>query len=192
MRKDLLKIWGFDSVVYGRIEKYILLPEVLDKESDPGGFVDREAFPVRTDTRKNDPPPLEDLNIADSASLKKVYGIGEKLAARILKYREALGGFVSMEQVREVYRLDSSVIRSVNNRFFVHPGFVPRRLDINKAGRLELAAHPYLSSKVAHAIVSYRFNHGEFRRIEDLRKIPAMDSVIFWKAQPYLMVDESE
>lgn len=48
-------------------------------------------------------PFFIDVNKADSAGFEKLYGIGPKLASRIVKYREWLGGFTHVEQVKEVY-----------------------------------------------------------------------------------------
>lgn len=180
VKKDLRKIWGMDSLTYARVESFLLLPE--NPERKP---LEIESF-VRKETSPREKVLREDLNRADTSSLKKVFGIGEKLALRILKYRDALGGFVSMNQLKEVYRLDTAVISRLNKRFYIEESFVPRRLNINEDGRQDLAAHPYLSPRVADAIVAYRFNHGDFKTIEDLRRIPAIDSIVFQKAHPYL------
>lgn len=186
VRKDLLKIWGMDSVIYARISPMIALPEHAVKRGVPEKA--RPQFPVSASKSNSLPKnnPRQDINLADTASLKKIYGIGDKLALRILKFRDALGGFVSMAQLKDVYKLDTAVIHRIENQYFIADSFVPERLDINKDGQQELAAHPYLSSGAANAIVAYRLNHGEFQSIEDLRKIPSIDSIMFQKALPYL------
>ena len=40
-------------------------------------------------------------------------GIGSVLSRRIVKFRDALGGFVSIDQLYKVYGLDSSVIKNI-------------------------------------------------------------------------------
>lgn len=186
VRKDLSKIWGMDSVTYRRIAPLIALPETTIRHSVPASKHPR--FPA-TDKKKpyvTTKIAAQDLNLADTASLKKIFGIGEKLALRILKFRDGLGGFVSMAQLKDVYKLDSAVIHRIETQYFIDDSFVPRRLDINTVGQQELAAHPYLSSGAANAIVAYRLNHGEFKSIEDIRKIPSIDSIMYKKVRPYL------
>jgi competence protein ComEA len=178
-REDLLKIYGMDTTIYSLVAPYIRIVEptkVLAKRREP----EREKNSVASRKLRID------INKADTAELKKVFGVGEKLSMRILKYRNALGGFISMDQLREVYKLDSVVVRHIRQAFFIAPDFSPARLDVNTAGRQDLAAHPYLSAKVADAIVAHRFQHGEFRSIEEFRKIPVLDSILIRKIEPYL------
>lgn len=176
-RKDLLRIYGMDTALYCRLEPFIQLP------------VER-ALPRKTwqpypsvATRKAEP---FDLNLADTAQLKKIFGIGDKRALRIVAYREKLGGFVSIAQVGEIYTLDSAVAGRLVQASFVSENFRPRRIDINSADENELAAHPYLSKSAAHALVAYRFQHGELMALSDLAKIQVLDTKTIQKIAPYL------
>ena len=181
-----------DSVVYSRLEPMINLPEsIAGREGKPIRRGEQRSYPTKT-VKVYEKRVRQDINLADSASLKKVYGIGEKLALRILRFRDLLGGYVSMTQLKDVYKLDSAVIKRLESQYFIEQDFIPKKLDINNAGQQDLAAHPYLSSGAAHAIVAYRLNHGEFQRIEDLRKIPAIDSIMFRKVRPYLTINARE
>jgi DNA uptake protein ComE-like DNA-binding protein len=176
-RKDLLRIYGMDTVLYRRLEPFILLP--VERVPPRKTW---QPYPSLA-TRKAEP---FDLNLADTAQLKKIFGIGDKRALRIVAYREKLGGFVSIAQVGEIYTLDSAVAGRLVLASFVSENFRPRRIDINSAGEHELAAHPYLSKSAAHALVAYRFQHGELSAIEDLAKIQALDTNTIQKIAPYL------
>jgi competence ComEA-like helix-hairpin-helix protein len=48
-----------------------------------------------------------DINTADSAAWVALNGIGPGFAKRIMTYREKLGGFYQVDQLKEVYGLDS-------------------------------------------------------------------------------------
>jgi DNA uptake protein ComE-like DNA-binding protein len=175
-RKDLLRIYGMDTALYRRLESFIQLPvERAPRKT-------WQPYPPLA-IRKAEP---FDLNLADTAQLKKIFGIGDKRALRIVAYREKLGGFVSITQVGEIYTLDSAVARRLVQASFVSENFRPRRIDINNAGENELAAHPYLSKSAAHALVAYRFQHGELMALSDLVKIQALDTKTIQKIAPYL------
>ena len=51
--------------------------------------------------------PRKDLNEVDSVWLTSIHGIGPVLSKRLVKYRKLLGGFNSIDQLKEVYGLSS-------------------------------------------------------------------------------------
>ena len=134
-------------------------------------------------------PEKFDLNNADTSQLKKIYGIGDKLSMRILKYRDVLGGFVDMDQLKEVYGLDSLVIDRLIENSTIQNEFQPKKININTASEKQLSTHPYLS-KVAKAIVSYRFQHGDFKAVEDIRNVSSLNEKTVQRIIPYLKVND--
>lgn len=127
-----------------------------------------------------------DLNEADTFQLKRIRGIGDKLATRIVRYREALGGFTTLSQLSEIYRLDTTVIKEIEKHCFIVEGFQPKKIDISTVDERGLANHPYLSAREASAIVAYRFKHGKFSSVEELYKINALDTSSIKRLIPYL------
>lgn len=179
VRSDLRKMYGMDPAFYDAIYPYIKLPDNVPEKT-----AEKKLFAVEKESEKNNLP--FDLNVADTAQLKTIRGIGEKLSMRIIRYRDALGGFVSKDQVAEIYGLDSVVVNRLVKRSFLAENFNPRRIDINKATERELSVHPYLSVSAAKGIVSYRFQHGDLGSVQDLRKIPVLDDKTIQKITPYL------
>lgn len=184
IKSDLRKIYGLDSTFYDQIYPFILLPE-------------RKAFSEKV-WRKPEPKNVLapkkisvkfDLNNADTSQLKKIYGIGDKLSLRILKYRDVLGGFVDMHQLKEVYGLDSLVIHRLFENSTIQRDFQPTKININTASEKQLSSHPYLS-KVAKAIVSYRFQHGDFKAVDEIRNVGVLDETSVQRVVPYLKVNE--
>jgi DNA uptake protein ComE-like DNA-binding protein len=112
-----------------------------------------------------------DMNRATKEDLIKIYGIGEAISLRILKQKEALGGFVSMEQMQDVWGLSSEVIENLNIHFKIMtlPEF--KKIDINNASLKELSQFYYFRYALAKEIVTYRSMKGDFNNIEDLTKI---------------------
>jgi DNA uptake protein ComE-like DNA-binding protein len=182
IKSDLLKIYGADTLLFQKLYSFIDLPLIAEKKRKE---FPKDSFPTRpivAITRL-------DLNVADTAQLITVYGIGSKFSLRIVEYRERLGGFVSMNQLNEVYRLDTTAIGRLKKKFFVSPGFVPRQIQLNTVTEKELAAHPYISYKLAAAVVAYRFQHGYFASIEDLVNLKLLTEKDFQRIKPYITIN---
>ena len=114
---------------------------------------------------------LIDINQATKEDLIKIYGIGEAISVRILKQKEVLGGFVSMEQMKDVWGLSPEVIENLNTHFkvSVFPNF--KKIDVNNATLKELSQFYYFRYALAKEIVTYRSMRGNIKNIEDLTKI---------------------
>jgi competence protein ComEA len=176
VKKDLMKIYGIDSLFYKKLFPFINLPEKVENKN-VGNKIQRVEKPHVLKF---------DLNTADSAQLEKIYGIGPKLSQRIISYRNKLGGFISIDQLKEVYGLDSTVVLELAKKSFIENSFAPRLININKATDEELGNHPYIKFKLAKAITAYRFQHGPYGAVDDLRKIVLVDEARFEKIKPYL------
>src|SRR5688572_999114 len=185
IKSDLAKIYGIDSAFYRRLYPFISLAERTERR-----VAAQKNFPKKAANEVAKNPEKFDLNQADTSQLKRVNGIGEKLSLRILKYRDAIGGFITMEQLKEVYGLDSLVIKRLAETTIIASGFEPAKININTASEKQLADHPYLR-KVAKAIVSYRFQHGNFETVDEIRKVATLDEKTIEKIAPYVKVDNA-
>ncbi len=184
---DLQKIYGFPEEAYVKLKPYIRLPENSSSYPDS----DKKTFPAE----KNYPKPYLEkanhvstvlINQSDSAAWEALPGIGPRLAARILSYRGKLGGFHSIEQVRETYGLPDSVFTRIRPFLVADGQNMPAKLDMNHASLEELQAHPYISYQLAKVIVAYRKQHGAFSNKSDLQKIALITPELFVKLEPYI------
>ncbi len=135
-------------------------------------------------TTNNIKLPVLDLNTASSEELQKVKGIGKVYSERIIKYRELLGGYYSIEQLKEVYGLSNDVIAKISERFSIKSDV--ERFAINSDSVKHLAKHPYLSYDLAWVIINYRKQNGDINSFEDLRSIKALNDSVLFKLKPYL------
>lgn len=174
LKKDLLKIYGMDSLHFTALAPYIDLPESILATQKVNAY---KINPVMEQF---------DINTADTLQLKSIFGIGTVLATRIFRFREKLGGFVSSSQLYEVYGLDSTVVVKLLERTYLENDFIPAQINLNTCLENELSAHPYISKPIAKAIVAYRFQHGHFNSVDDIRQIKVIDAAIFSKISPYL------
>lgn len=127
-----------------------------------------------------------DINYADTIQLKKLRGIGPVLSKRIIKFRDVLGGYVSKDQLAEVYGLQDSVLWQMDSLIFISEDFEPSKININETAERELSKHPYISRSMAKALVNYKFQHGAFTSIEELSNIHLIDSLTLVKITPYI------
>lgn len=196
-KEDLLKIYDFSPELYAELEPYIQLNAQTFAEkptSKPERFSSGE-FPRKPAPESRDfasaggrftKPVLSpfDINTADTTELKQLRGIGSRLASRIVKFRDALGGFVSTDQYTEIFGLDSLVVSELNKYGQVMTA--ARKLPINTATAEELDRHVYLSRRQAEIIINYRNQHGPFASAESLRNIRVLDAKTIEKLTPYL------
>lgn len=124
------------------------------------------------------------LNAADTAEWKKIPGIGSTFAARIVKYRNLLGGFVSVEQLREVYGIDNELFSRISPYIQADENFA--KLRINELEFKELLRHPYLNYKQVRAIVNLRKRKGDIASIHELAMLDEFTSEDIFRIEPYL------
>jgi competence ComEA-like helix-hairpin-helix protein len=197
-KDDLLRIYDFPPDLYDQLESYIKLPDqkVANQSTTYKSIADGEGYErgsglnsqnnrIATSTRPAKPvlQPF-DINTADTVQLKALKGIGSTLAKRILKFRDALGGFVSVEQFRDIYGLDSLALDELQR--FGQIRSAPRRIPINTASAEELDKHPFLSRRQADILVRYREQHGAYTSAESLRPVRILDAKTIEKIAPYL------
>ncbi len=149
-------------------------------------FAKTDFYKYKTRFRK--PIPAVDINAADSAQWERLPGIGPSFARRIVRYRDRLGGFHSVQQVSEVYGLADSVFKKIQP--FLRLGDVSlRKLSLNDTDEKSFALHPYINTNLARLIVRYRSAHGPFSRVETLRALALVDDSIYRKIEKYLTVN---
>lgn len=115
--------------------------------------------------------PVQDINSATAEDLKKIYGIGDGYARRILNWRAQLGGFVHIDQVAHVWGLPPEVVVALRQQFAVVQPPEIQKVNINQAGVKELSRVPYFNYSLAKSIVTYRSMNGPLHNADDLAKI---------------------
>jgi competence ComEA-like helix-hairpin-helix protein len=186
-KEDLQRIYGLQPALYDRLEPYINIP---DKQAIANISPAQPSIPSTSPTASNKPtftkPTITtfDINTADTSQLIRLKGIGSKLATRIVKFRDGLGGFVSEAQYSEIFGLDSLALSELNR--FAQVRTPVQKININTASPEELDRHPYLSKRQAEIIVRYREQHGAYKSAQDLLNIKILDEKLVNKIAPYL------
>jgi DNA uptake protein ComE-like DNA-binding protein len=178
--EDLRLLYGMTDSLWLEIKPWISFGTNTE-------LTDFPAFAEGTGPKNSRSRVLMDLNKVDSAWLMSINGIGKVLSSRIIKYRNLLGGFHSMEQLKEVYHLPEDAIEALLQQVFIDVEKAPlEKIKINQMDYLQMASHPYLTFSQARSIVSYRSQHGAFKNLEDLKKIHLMDDSTYLRVLPYL------
>lgn len=108
--------------------------------------------------------PLTELNSCDSAALEALPGIGPVLSSRIIKYRNLLGGFVNVGQLKEVYGLSEETFNIISS-MIIADSLAVRKIRINEADYRELIRHPYFEKNEVASILKYRELAGDITDI---------------------------
>ncbi len=127
-------------------------------------------------------PTVIDINQADTTDFRLLPGIGPVLSKRIVQFRDKLGGFYSVEQLREVYGIHDTTFQKIGSYLVCTPKVL--QLNLNAADHSTLVRHPYFR-QVARAILAYRQQHGTFKDIEELRSIAVITNDIYVKLVEY-------
>lgn len=143
-------------------------PDWIPKENN--FKTEKKEFIKKADFKKEKIVTL-DINEATQEDMVKIYGIGEALSLRILRQKEILGCFVSMEQMNDIWGLSPEVIAELNAHFKVIVPASLKKIAINDASLKELSQFFYFRYALAKQIVTYRSMNGNFKNIEDLSKI---------------------
>ncbi|MCX7743095.1 MAG: helix-hairpin-helix domain-containing protein [Flavobacteriales bacterium] len=173
---DLKQVKFIPAYVMQKIEPYLVIPS--------------DTIQVVKPETKNNPyksVKLLDINQANVDEWKELQGIGEKLAERIIRFREKLGGFYRVSQVCEVYGMPVETCDKIIPHLTVGQNDVTK-IQLNYASTQELANHPYINYKLASAIVSNRNTRGFYKNVEEILTFGLVEKELYDKLAPYLTV----
>ena len=167
--KDFQKVTKVSDSFLATISPYFKFPEwVTNPKPKSQGYSNTYSNSNTTKTFKQ----KIDLNIASTSQLRKVYGVGEKLSERIIKYRSKFnGGFISDIQLSEIYGLSPEVIERIKNDFTVKTPRAIKTYNLNTATRDELVTVQYIDYEIAHHIIEERTLREGFNSLDDLLKV---------------------
>jgi competence protein ComEA len=179
---DLLKIYGFDSVLFRTLEPYVSTAEL--KESRKRDTEAPKFVPAKEPAEDN--WQLE-INAADSVEWDRLPGIGPVYARRICNYRKALGGFIAIEQLKEVYKFPPETYELILSRLTIDPTLV-KTINLNFTDVNELMRHPYCDLETAKRIVNYRSARGPYASVSQLLTDSLISVVAYQQLSGYLSV----
>ena len=179
--EDLNKVWGLRDD-----EKERLIPYVrIVGQAQPAYTNNYIAYEKKPYEKKA--IVAVDINAGDSSAFDALPGIGGGFSRRIINFRNKLGGFYKIEQVAETFGLPDSVFQKIKPLLKISGNDI-KKLNVNTAKEEELKAHPYIRWQLAKVITEYKKQHGDFKQLEDLKKIMVIDAETYNKISPYLTI----
>jgi competence protein ComEA len=167
---DFAKIYGIDQKKITELLPYAII-----------GYTDRSVESqnkVKVQERIN-------LNTCDSVMLDKLPGIGPVLSARIIKYRNLLGGYSQIGQLKEVYGLSIETFALISEKVFADSVEV-NIINVNDAAYKDLIRHPYFETIEVTSILKYRELIGRISGINELVENKILTIEKAKKLYPYL------
>lgn len=183
---DLEKVYGLNRDEYERLAPYIRIEQKQTKRSED--YISKPDEFIKSQPVKISRYSVIDINTADTTAFISLPGIGTKLAARIVNFRDKLGGFYSIDQVKETFGLPDSTFQKIK-QYLKLENFSVKKININSVTIDELKAHPYIRYNIANPIVAYRNEHGAFSKLEDIKKVMAVTDEVYKKIVFYLTID---
>ena len=191
--EDLKRLYGMTDSMYLALLPYVVIDTLaIDRWRDSVRMA-ADSVP-RYVSHKRD--TILNLRTADTTELKMIKGIGSYRAKQIIRYREQLGGFVSVEQLREVKALqpllkDSLSTDSLLSHFFIDSvRVVPLKVNSMRVERLQ--RHPYLSFEQARAIYELRRKKIHLKHLDQLRTLDCLTEQDIQRLRPYLSFEQKQ
>ena len=192
-KDEVKKIFGMTPSLFGRLDSFMVVQSEnipLSKVNDHV-LVDQPHVGFKPDTfvpKKYEKPVqrqviILELNSVDSVQLLEIKGIGPVFASRIVRFRNLLGGYTEVSQLKEVYGIKPENFETFSSCFTVDPSTI-KTFNINFSTVKELGRHPYIGFKTARKILKLRDQKGKFNSSEDLSGLVSADTLL--KLSPYL------
>lgn len=146
-------------------------------------------------------PTVIDINTATVEQWKALPAIGDVLSARIIKFRDKIGGFTSIAQVKQTYGLSDSAFQIIEpylrlsgapqqtGAVIPQKAVASNKININTASVNQLKSNSHIPEQVAQAIVIYRSQYGNFSSVEDIKKIVFINDEMYKQIAPFLTVE---
>ena len=183
--EDLKKLYGMTDSMFQALTPYIYIARE-EVDSVAVDSLRKDSLPRWEEENKD---TILNLRTADTVELKMIHGIGSYRARQIVRYREQLGGFVSVEQVLEAKGMENVDADSLLAHFWIDSVKI-EPMNVNSVGVQRLSRHPYLRFEQAQAIYELRRKKIRLDSIQQLQQIECISAETLEKIAPYLNFDK--
>ncbi|WP_196885186.1 ComEA family DNA-binding protein [Aureivirga sp. CE67] len=183
--KEFQEITQVHDTLLIALEKHFKFPEWTQKSKTT-----KKDFYSKTKSNnlplKNNSLTVKGINTATKEELQKINGIGEKLAERILTYKNKIQGYSYNDQLSEVWGLRPEVVENILEYYQVLEQPTIQKIDVNGASFKEILKIPYVDYELTKKIVKYRESVLRINTIEEFKKIEGFPIEKFDRIALYL------
>jgi DNA uptake protein ComE-like DNA-binding protein len=115
----------------------------------------------------------------------QIRGIGRFYAREIVRYRNELGGFSSVEQLLEVRNMRHENFERIAPFVTVDDTKI-NKIKVNTASVERMRRHPYLNFYQARAVFELRRAAGGLKNISELARLSEFSEIDRQRLEPYL------
>ena len=193
--EDMKKIYGMNEKFFMSVKDYIIIDSSIfksDEDRKPlkwklngeGDVAQISADSISTESSAT--IQSFDINSATASDLLAINGIGKVFSERIVKYRDLLGGYYTIDQLTEVYGVTDSMVILWKGSLYADSGRI-NYISVNFSEYKQLLRHPYLDKKQVDGIMRFRtFCKNQFNPVELLSNGILPDSC-FNRIKAYLI-----
>lgn len=178
---DFARLYGLTQQQYKRLEPFI----VIANDYKPSALLvkeeAKEVYKGASYSPKMKTGEHLSLNTADTTALKRVPGIGSYFAKEIVRYRKELGGFYTIDQLKEIQDFPLASLS-----FFRLEAANTEKIAINVLSLYQLKRHPYINFYQARAITDYRRLKGTIKSVQDLQQLKEFSPYDISRLTPYI------
>jgi competence protein ComEA len=182
---DLKKLYGMSDSFYSSISPYIQFESSTNIPKEKENTFQNDINDIKSNVKT---PILIDMNSADSALFTTLNGVGPVIAARIVKLRNRLGAFYSLNQLRDVYGIKEENFELIKNQLIVKDVNC-KKININTCSFDELKSHAYFDYKTSKAIINYREANGKYQSVDDIKSCELITEDFIDKNRMYIRID---
>lgn len=186
---DFSRLYGLSESDFKLLRPYIRIAPEDRYKRESSKYIEN-LYQERIDTlhrhvtHKYPEGTVLELSKVDTTALKMIPGIGSYYAGKIVRYRERLGGFISLSQLDEIEGLPSGI-----SRWFKLDCVHVHKIDLNHATFKQLVHHPYMSYEQTKVVVNHIRKYGPILRWNDLRLYKEFTDNDFQRLAPYFSLE---
>lgn len=179
--EEIRKIYGMTGELLEHLMPLVRIAPKYQYLDTPAEESEKQHSP-KNPSNKFTEKTCVDLNTADTALLKRIPGIGHGFASQIVRRRQNLGGYTSVEQLKEIPHFPDSLL----SWFEIGDLKSIQKININKATLTEMRRHPYLNFYQCRTILEHRRKYGTIKSLNDLSLYEEFTAKDLDRLTPYL------
>ncbi|MGJ8744721.1 helix-hairpin-helix domain-containing protein [Polaribacter sp.] len=190
-KEEFQKVTKISDSLLNKISPYFKFPDWIVKNSQKKQYSNSSVAKKNQSSfnKLKNKITTTDINKATAEDLKTVYGIGEKLSERIIKYRTKLQGFSFDYQLNEVWGLEKEVAEKVLAIFKIIEKPTIKKVNVNTVSFKELLKNPYIDYNLCIKIFNYKDEVAELQEISQLKNITNFPLDLYDRIVLYLVAE---